>query len=107
MAAALVGACAERLRSDGRPWWGLRGDWGGLAGAGAPDVYLVASGARGHAYTLDVSLLHDPAAPRGRAATGSGSSQRGAQDRGDVPRHPEAPRRPVDVGAGGRGSTDP
>src|SRR5215831_12773024 len=59
MAAALLGAFAERFRSDARPWWGLRRDWEGLASPGAPDVYVVASGARGHSATLDISLLHD------------------------------------------------
>ena len=56
--------------------------------------------------TLDVSLLHDPASPRGRAVIGSGQSLWCAQDRGDVPRHPEAARGAVDVCAGGRGRTD-
>ena len=43
-----------------------------LLGAGAPDVYVVASGARRHPETLDVSLLYDAASPRGGAPVGSG-----------------------------------
>src|SRR5262249_12160836 len=45
VAAALLGALTEGLRSDARPWRGGGGAWRRLAGAGAPDVYLVASGA--------------------------------------------------------------
>src|SRR6266516_4781884 len=51
-------------------------------------VFVVAAGARGHPATLDISLLHDPAAPRGRAVIGSGPALWYAQDRRDVPRHP-------------------
>ena len=46
----------EAMRSRGGPPRRLAS----LAGAGVPDVYVVASGARGHPATLDVSLLHDP-----------------------------------------------
>ena len=42
----------------------------------------------------------------GGAAVASGQSLRGAQDRRDVPRHPEAARGAVDVCASGRGRTD-
>src|SRR5712691_2535288 len=106
VAAALLGALTERFRRDARPWWVLRGAWRRLADAGAPDVYLVASGARGHLKTLDISLLHDPTAPRGRAVIGSREALWYAQDRGDVPRHPAAARGAVDVCAGGRGGAD-
>jgi hypothetical protein len=54
--------------------WGLRGDWRCLAEAGAPDVYLVALGARGHAQTIDVALLHDSASPQGRTIIGRGEA---------------------------------
>ena len=37
-----------------------------LRHAGAPDVYVVASGARRHLKTLDISFLYDPASPGGR-----------------------------------------
>src|SRR5262245_11527494 len=106
MAAALLGALTARFRSDARPWWVLKGDWRRLTDAGAPDVYRVASGARGHAATLDVSLLHDPAAPRGGATVGRGQPVWGAHDRGDVSGHPEAAPGVVDVRASRRCGTD-
>jgi transposase len=77
-----------------------------LPGPSAPDVYVVASGTRGHPATLDVSLLHDAAAPRGRAVIGSGRALWCAQDRRDVSRHPEAARGAVDVCTAGRSGTD-
>jgi transposase len=46
---------------------------------------MVAPGARGYLATLDVPLLDEPTAPRGRAVIGSGQSQRCAQSRRDVP----------------------
>jgi transposase len=70
MASALLGAFASRFCRDAEPWWSLRGVWCGLAGPSAPDVCVVASGAREHAQTIDLSLLHDPAPPRGGAAVG-------------------------------------
>src|SRR4030095_12251185 len=97
VAAAVLGASAPGFRSDARPREPLRGAWGGLAGAGPSDVYLVASGARGHLATLHVSDLYDAAAPRGRTALGSGESLRGAQNCWSVSRHPQAPRGIVDV----------
>src|SRR5215475_2870432 len=106
MAAALLGALTARFQSDARPWGVLKGDWRRHTDAGAPDVYLMASGTRGHAQTLDVSLLHDPAAPSSRTALGSGELLWCAQDRRDVSEHPEAARGAVDVCAGGRGGTD-
>src|SRR5215470_9662767 len=90
MAAAVLGAFAAGFCSDAGPWWALRGDRFRLTGAGAPDVYVVASGARGHAETSDVSVLHDPASPRGRAIIGSGQPMWCAQDRRDVSGYPEA-----------------
>src|SRR6266849_9505678 len=106
VASGVLGALTEGFRSDARPWWRLRGAWRRLAGAGAPDVYVVASGARGHLETLDVSFLHDPASSRGRAVIGSGQSVWCAQNRGDVSGHPEAARSVVDIRAGRRGGTD-
>src|SRR5262245_18172489 len=106
VAAGVLGALTEGFRSDARPWGVLRRNRRRLTGAGAPDVYVVASGTRGHLKALDISLLHVPDSPRGRAAVASGQSLRGAQDRRDVPRHPEAARGAVDVCASGRGRTD-
>jgi transposase len=54
------------------------------------NVYLVASGARGHAQTIDLSLLYEPVAPRSGTALGSGEALWGAQDCRDVSGHPEA-----------------
>src|SRR4029450_12161736 len=105
-AAALRGAWAERWRSDGPRGWGRRGEWGGLAGPGAPEVSVVALGARGHPATRDIALLHAAAAPRGRAGMGSGPARWWAQDRRDMSRHPEAARGAVDRGAARRGGTD-
>src|SRR5215210_2538791 len=65
VASGVLGALAEGFRSDARPWWVLRGDWRRLAGAGAPDVYVVASGAPGQTETIEFSLLHEPASPGG------------------------------------------
>src|SRR5215813_12002628 len=64
---------------DAGPWGRLPGSWGGLAEAGIPDVYVVASGARGYLTTLHVSVLHDSGAPRGimdiRAGRWGGTNQ--------------------------------
>ena len=67
---------------------------------------MVASGARGDTETIDVSVVYEPASPRGGATVGSGQPVWCAPDRWDVSRHPEATRGVVDVRAGGRGGTD-
>ena len=60
MASGVLGTLFERFRSDAQPWWGLKGDWRRLACAGAPDVYLVASGAQRHTETLQLSFRDIP-----------------------------------------------
>src|SRR5262249_56053079 len=100
------GVYGVRVCRDGGRWRDLREGGGGLAGAGAPDVYVVASGARGHLDTRDVSLLYDAASPRGGTPVGSGESVWSTRNRGDVSRYPEASRGVVDVCAGPRRRTD-
>ncbi len=51
VAAALWGTLTAGLRSQARPWRVRRGEWRRLADAGAPEVSLVAAGARGYAHT--------------------------------------------------------
>ena len=106
VASGVLGACVTRLRSAARPWGALRGNRGRRAGASAPDVCVVASGAGGHAATRDFSVRHDAASPRGGATLGSGQPVWGAQDRWDVSGPPAAARGVVDVRAGCRGGTD-
>src|ERR1043165_4275262 len=106
MASAVLGAFTAGFCSDARPWWPLRGDRGRLAGAGAPDVFMVAPGARGDVEAIDFSLLYDATSLRGGAALRSGESVWGGQARRDLPGDFEAARGVVDLRAGQRRGTD-
>src|SRR5215468_10194709 len=106
VASVLLGAFAAGFCSDTRSWRGLRGDWRRFACAGAPDVFMVASGARGDVEAIDFSLLYDATSLRGGAALRSGESVWGGQDRRDLPGDFEAARGVVDLRAGRRRRTD-
>ena len=102
-AAGVLGASAAGHRSHDRARGTLPRDWGGLAGAGPPDVPLVASGPRRDAGPSDLCQLYVAGPAGGGAAAGSGPDLWGAQDGGYLPGDPQAAAGPVDVRAARRG----
>jgi hypothetical protein len=106
VASAVLGAWAAGGGSDTRAGRGRRGAGRRLAGAGAPEVVLGASGARGAGAALACARLDAAPARRGGAALRSGASVWGGQDRRALPGDGAAARGVGDLRAGRRRRTD-
>jgi hypothetical protein len=88
------------------PGWGLPGDRRSLAGAGPPDVPLVALGPRWHAGPCELCQLYAADPPGGGALARSGANVWGTQNRRGLSGDLQGPSGVVDVRAPSRGGTD-
>ena len=104
--AAVLGASVTRSRGDDGSRWALAGDWGSLAGAGAPDVSLVASGATGHADAGELCPLSAVDSTRGGAGLDGGQSCGIPRPEAGVGRSSSS-RRPGGQSSGMRGWSPP
>jgi Transposase IS66 family len=104
--AALLGTSGARYRGDDGAGWAIASDWRGLAGTGAPDVSLVASGPRWHALACEFWRLYAAHPAGDRAAAGGWPNVWRGQDRRALPRDPQAAPGAVDVRASPRGRAD-